>query len=738
MANTGTQKAPKKFTFKMQNKLLFIFVSITLLFAALICRLIYLNNADGERYEKQVLSRQSYVSSVIPFKRGDILDRNGTVLAKSELKYRLVVDPKKLLSEKEENYNKTLQSIETHFGVSVSELEEKIKAKENSQYLVIKKYLGYSTVQEFKSKMEEDELITGVYFEQEYVRNYPYATLACDLLGFSNSENKGFYGIEEYYNNILNGTNGREYGYYDSELNIERIVKKASNGNSIISTIDANIQRIVQNNINEFNATTGSKNIGIIVMNPNNGEIYAMASNEEYDLNNPRDLSVLFTEEEIATLTEEEKTKALNELWQNYCITSGYEPGSTFKPFTVATALEEDFVYDDETFVCDGYEHYGSRINCVNRSGHGVITLAQAIMKSCNDALMQIAMREGKDIFTKYQARFNIGSKTGIDLPGEAMGIIINSSKMGMTDLATNSFGQNFNTTMIQMAAGFSSIVNGGYYYEPHVVKSIINEDGTTVSENTGNVVRQTISSSTSDLLKKYLYWTVEEGTAKTAQVEGYTVGGKTGTAQKYPRGNGKYLVSFIGCVPALNPEVVIYVVIDEAQNVDRQDNSSLATKLASKVLKEILPHLSVYPEGEIDYLLDELKELEHSHDTEGGDNTTPDTPNTNQGNETQTGEGTTNSNTPSTEGQTNQGGDTTNNHEGQTSSNPDQSTTPGEQTGSSETQGEDGANTQNNNTSTEFNGEALPSDETVNPAIASSYNQDNQETGETTGNTTQ
>ncbi len=598
----STEKKIKSFTSRMQARLLLVFCVITLLLTALIGRLIYIMQTDGERYAKQVLSRQSYVSAVLPYKRGDIMDRNGTVLARSELQFRLVLDPKNLLINSE-YIAETTDALYANFGIDPSEVNQILKDRPESQYVILKKNLKLDVVSRFKELMKTNSHIKSTWFEEEYIRSYPFDTLACDLLGFTSSDNTGFWGIEEYYNDLLNGTNGREYGYYDSSLNIERIVKKPENGNSIVTTIDANVQRILQKNIIDFNAETGSKNIGILVMDPNNGDIIAMASNQEYNLNSPRDLTGIYPEEELASMTQEQKIEALNRLWKNDAISYGYEPGSTFKPFTVSSALEEALVNENTSFYCDGSEHIGGfDIKCNKRTGHGNVTLGEALMKSCNDALMQIAAMEGKDIFYPYQMNFGFGQKTGVDLPGEEAGIL--AKDKNATDLATNSFGQNFNVTMLQMAAGYSSLVNGGYYYQPHIVKKIVNDAGATVTQMDKTLIKQTVSEETSEFIQKYMYQTVELGTAKPAQVPGYSVGGKTGTAQKYPRDAKTYLVSFLGAVPAINPEIVIYVIVDEPQNVERQDDSSIATKLASKVLTEVLPALGIYPEGEIDYLL--------------------------------------------------------------------------------------------------------------------------------------
>jgi stage V sporulation protein D (sporulation-specific penicillin-binding protein) len=616
-------KITKKFTSKMQANLLLVFCIIALCMIGLMGRLVYIIQVKGDRYAKQVLSRETYISSILPYKRGDILDRSGTVLARSELHYKLVIDPKRLLDYKD-YIPPTMEALRDAFGIDNESFQKILEERPESRYVILQKNLGYDIVEAFKERMKEDDSIVGVWFEEEYVRSYPYNTLACDVIGFTSADNTGYFGIEEYYNDELNGTNGREYGYFNAELNIERIVKKAVNGNSIVSTIDINAQRIIQKHINRFNTEFGSKQDGdglgvaVLVMNPNNGEIIAMASKQEYDLNSPRNLSGIYSEAELSAMTEEQKMDALNLLWRNDVISFGFEPGSTFKPVTMAIGFEESIIKDGDTFYCDGFEKIPGRekpIKCSKKTGHGLLTLEEVLMKSCNDGLMQMVAMEGKENFYRYLMNFGFGKKTGIDLPGEGYGIVKSLEDLKPVDLAACSFGQTNTSTMLQMAAAYSSLVNGGYYYQPHIVKKIVNESGATVREYDKLLVRQTVSEKTSELLQQYLYRTVEAGTASGAKVEGYSIGGKTGTAEKLPRGENRYIVSFLGQVPAVNPEIVIYVVIDEPQNVEEQV-SSIATKLAGQIMKELLPALGIYPDGEIDYLLTSPEEEENNQDT--------------------------------------------------------------------------------------------------------------------------
>ena len=595
-------KFRKKFTKLMQKKLVLLFAGIVLAFALLVGRITYINAFNGDKYSKIVLDQQQYQSRTIPFKRGDIVDRNGTKLATSQRVYNVILDAKVMNSD-EKYVDPTLQVLEDCFGLDKSDVEDQVEENPNSRYLIMKKGVSYEKAQEFEKIDEDDENypnVNGIWLEEDYVRTYPYNTLASDVIGFTVSGNVGSNGIEASYNSILNGTDGREYGYLSEDSSYEKTVKEAQNGDTVVSTIDLQVQSVVEKYITQFNeenssgTTLGSKNTAVMVMNPQNGEILAEASYPNYDLNNPRDLTKLHTEEELAALSDEEKVKELNSLWNNFCISSGYEPGSTFKPFTISEGLDLGVLTGDESYVCNGVLHVGDHdIHCSNRDGHGTQSLKVALENSCNVALMQIGSAIGKEQFVRYQQLFGFGQSTGIDLPGEAAGLLYSLDDMDSSTLATNAFGQNFNVTMTQLAASFCSLINGGNYYEPHVVKQIQDENGNVTENKDPVLVRHTISKETSDIIKDYMLGVVEEGTAKTAAVEGYDVGGKTGTAEKLPRGNGKYLVSFIGYAPQENPQVMVYVVIDEP-NVDNQANSKLATTMASQIMTEIFPYLGV------------------------------------------------------------------------------------------------------------------------------------------------
>ena len=601
-----TSGKTRLFSHKMQKNLKFVFCVILLCILVLCGRIIFLIQTKGDTYEKAILSRQKgSVNTNLPYKRGEILDRNGVVLAKSQKVYNVILDPS-ITSTEEVYVEVTVQALSEVFGLEEAYLKNLMTEKKDSAYVRLLKKQDYEKKNAFEELAAQNKRIKGVWFEEEYERQYPYGSLASHVIGYTVGGDIGTWGIEQYYNNELIGVNGREYGYYDSELNLVKVSNAPEDGNSIISTIDVNVQRIVEKKIREFDEAWDYENIGVIVMNPNNGEILSMASNKGFDLNHPRDLSEYYSEVEIASMTEEEQLAALNKMWRNFCISDTYEPGSTFKPFTVAAALEEAVIKKDDCYVCNGYRMVDRwRINCNNRSGHGTLTLTEAIMKSCNPALMTIGEELGKEAFYRYQRDFQFGDKTGVDLPGEGNSILVDFAHLNVTELATSSFGQSFNISMILMASAFCSLINGGTYYQPHVVREINNASGATVYSTEGVKVTETISSATSEFLRDALYMTVEKGTAKPAKVEGYLIGGKTGTAQKGIRSEKKYVVSFIGCAPADHPEVMIYVVIDEVHDEEKKASSSLATALTSEILSEALPFLSIYPEGEIDYHVD-------------------------------------------------------------------------------------------------------------------------------------
>lgn len=680
------KKADRRLTTPMKGKLILVFGGITFLFLILVVRLCYVTATKGKEYETAVLSQQKHDSTILPFERGKIYDRNGNILATNEKIYTLILEPQNILLQDKKYEEATINALHEYFGFSKSKLKKTIEDHPYSYYEVYKKNMTYDEVEKFqkfldladastkgvskakKAKIESAKMVKGVSFEEDYKRVYPYNALACRVLGYTSSGNVGNWGIEQYYNSQLNGVNGRAYYYFNEELDQEQSVKEPKNGNSVVSTIDMQIQKIIEQKLKDFDDKIGSKVTNILVMNPQNGEILGMASSYPYNLNKPMDeksLLSLYSQSEIDKMkaytkqkqaeeatdsedtsedskdgtkkkTDDQKTiyDAFNELWRNSIISDTNEPGSTYKPFTVATGLESGALTGNENYFCTGSLMVGKRnIGCSHV--HGNITLKDAVAKSCNVAMMNIGFKEGADTFYKYQNIFGFGRSTGIDLPGETdtKSLVYNASNYSNSvTLATNAFGQNFNCTMMQMAAGFCSLINGGNYYRPHIVKQIQSDNGAVVKDIGKEVLRKTISEETSATIRSYMQQTVESGTGTKAQIEGYSIGGKTGTAEKIPRNKKDYYISFIGFTPVESPQLLIYVTIDEP-NVSFQANAGLAVELEKACMEEIVDVLGIKPEttdtSNTDNASTEQKDDTTSATTEASSNTTKNKKNT-------------------------------------------------------------------------------------------------------------
>lgn len=686
------KRGPRRFNHKMQAKLVVLFIAVLLAFAVLILRLFMINRNNGNEYKKQVLSQRSYDSREIPYKRGSITDRNGTVLATSELIYNVIVDAYQMNNGPQNEdgvssyLNPTLDACE-RLGLDRSTIEQYIHDNPDSRYYIARKGLTYeektayekeisdaaervsnikkeiqaeksgaadesklenlnTQLQDAQKVNEEYQNIQGIWFEASYTRSYPNGTLLSHALGFSGTNNEGAFGLEEYYNDTLNGTPGREYGYLNDSSNLERTVIDAEDGDNLVSTVDTNVQSIVEKYLQEFmeeykdgdyHQGYGARNVGCIIQDVNNGNILAMASYPTFDPNDPYNTDLLtglpvlnkedaptyeyLTQEDVDAITKdnEQMSRYLYSLWNNFCISTYYEPGSTAKPFTMAAGLESGKLTGEETYCCGGSLTVdGWEINCHNTDGDGMLTINQAIERSCNVALMDMALATGEETFCKFQRIFNFGLKTNIDLAKEVRtdGLVYSADKMVDVDLATNSFGQNFDVTMIQMITGFSSLINGGYYYEPHMVSKITSASGATVANIEPRLLKRTVSESTSAKIREACLQVVagENGTGKTARPAGYMIGGKTGTAETIsddpdkPRDRTNYVVSFMGYAPADDPQIAIYVVVDRVNHYP-QDDAKYATRIVRKVLTEVLPYFGIYMTEELSE--EEQKELE-------------------------------------------------------------------------------------------------------------------------------
>ena len=623
-------KKERRFTKMMQKKLLASFAFVLLLLVALLVRIAAISATRGNRYAKKVLSQQSYDSRSIPARRGEIQDRNSIILARSDRYYNVVLDCW-AVNQNEDYLEPTVDALEKIIGIDQQKSRDVILSEKTSEsrYQVIEKNITADVKKEFEryargadldmkdlgrdayyEAMNERADIQGVWFEEKYIRTYPYDALASKVVGFSNAIDVGTTGVENYYNDLLNGTAGREFGYLNDNSEFERTTIEPEHGKTLRLTLDMNIQEILQEKIDAFDKTygdeqhngKGAKNVGVIAMDPNTGEILGMATNREYNLNDPSDLTTEgYSGAEIKSMDDKTYVNELNTKWENFCVSEGYEPGSVFKPITVASALETGSVHDGDSYVCNGSLFItDTTIKCDNIYGHGDETLEYAIVNSCNVALMTIGMQMGITNFINYQQAFGFGSPTGIDLPNENAGVVYNRETMHEVELATCTFGQGFTINMVQEASAFSAVVNGGYYYQPHVVGQILSADGTSVETVEPLLLRQPVSTSVSKLVRRYLNTAVREGTGRKSQVPGYRTGGKTGTAEKIDprdgtRWKGHYVVSFIGTAPIDDPKVVLYVVIDEP-NVAEQADSTYPQVLFRQIATELFPYMGIYP----------------------------------------------------------------------------------------------------------------------------------------------
>ncbi len=621
MSNTRkkTNKKPqKKINHTMKGKLVGLFAVVLLALVCLLGRITYINAISGNKYKKQVLTQaqQKYESNILPAKRGDIYDRNGNILATSNKVYNVILDCKAVNSEEGDYVEPTVRALTEVLGLDEDDIRSRLTSEKtkNSQYQIIKKQLSmddkkkfdeYTTVTEDSDLSDEQKKersnVKGVWFEEDYLRSYPFNDLACDTIGFTLARDTADVGLESYYNSTLTGADGRQYGYINDDSDVEQTIIDPSDGESIVTSLDVGAQQIVEKYVNGFKTKMGAKNIGVVVMKPSTGEILAMDGGDRYDLNNPRDLSQVYSQTEIDAMNDEETVEALNGMWSNFCVTDAYEPGSVVKPIVMAGALEKGRISVNDTFVCDGGQTFGANgdtyIKCaVWPDAHGTEALRDVIANSCNDAMMQIAAKMGTEQFLKAQTLVNFGSRTGIDLPNEGSGVIHTTETMGETELACSAFGQGFTCTMVQEINAMCSVINGGYYYQPHLVTAIKDSRGGIVKTIDPVLMKQTISSDISADIRSYMAASVQEGTSRTSKVQGYSSGGKTGTAEKLPRGNKKYVVSFITFAPVDDPQVLMYVVVDEP-NAEDQADSKYPQYIAQGILSELLPYLNVVPD---------------------------------------------------------------------------------------------------------------------------------------------
>lgn len=590
---------------RANGRFAFILFAFFAAFALMFGRVLYMKVVHGAEYEAAAKNQQiNRYDITIPPNRGSILDRNNQVLAISTTVYNVALDSLQLAEVAElspEEQEKTLTTLCEYFPeLNYNTLKQYVTVNPETGELYMNNHWKYLVKGIERSVKEELEAMNlkGVYFEKSSQRSYPLNSSACHLVGFTRGDAQ--WGLEGYYNSYMEGTPGRSFILYNGADSVVHQDYDAKDGDTIITTIDYNIQKIAEEVVAETAAEWPAKNVAAMVMDPYTGEIYAMAESHSFDLNNPNEIPEWETDtkytENWDQLSSEEQLEYLNTMWKNFCVSDTYEPGSIFKPMLVAAALEEGVITPNSNFQCNGHTDIGGyRIKCHLVSGHGNINVEQIMAQSCNMGVIQIANLLGADKFYEYQREFGFGDYTGIDLPGEAAGQLHSKESIGPTELATMSFGQTFNCTSIQVIAAFSSLINGGNLVKPHVVSQIADADGNVVLENDTEVVRRVISEKTSAYMRTALKATVENGLAKKLQIDGYSIGCKTGTAEQGSRTNDDlWALSNMSYFPAENPKYIVFTVINQPS--DYVEGVQTPTPMTKKLIEGIIKYDNLEP----------------------------------------------------------------------------------------------------------------------------------------------
>lgn len=567
------------------------FVLLGLLCLVLVYRMLY----KGEEYQKMAIEQQTSDSS-ISAKRGTIYDRNGKALAVSASVEQVIADP--LVVKDSKNVEKIASKLADALELEYEEVYEKLTV--DSRYVSIKRQID----KEVGNKVRELDL-PGISVTEDSKRYYPYGAFAAQIIGFTGSDNQGLDGIEMEYDEQLKGIPGRIVSASSANgtevpYKYEQFVE-AKDGYNVTLTIDEVIQHYVEKYLKkaytEHNLAGGA---AAIVMDPNTGDILAMSSVPDYDLNNPFTLTNEMKEwlkgEEDGD-SDEKQSEALFKMWRNKAVSDSYEPGSTFKLSTAAAALEEGVVKLDDKFYCSGmYQVADAKIHCWNRNGHGSETFVETVYNSCNPGFIQIGQRIGTEKFYEYSKLFGFMDKTGIELPGETSGVYHNKEGFNIVQLATASFGQGIQITPLQLITFVSAIANGGTLYTPHVVKKVSDNDGNVISTTQPVEVRKVMSSETAETMRNIMKQAVEVGAATNGYIAGYRVGGKTGTSEKLPRGSGKYIASFVGIAPSDDPQIAVIVMLDDPDSYSYYGNA-IAAPVAREIIDDTLQYLGVEPQ---------------------------------------------------------------------------------------------------------------------------------------------
>lgn len=552
--------------------------------ALLIYRIGYFKVVKGEDFERKVLETMSGTESELDALRGNIVDRNNRTIATSTIVYNIILDPKRILELEEVERQKTYKALAEYSKKSVADIAQIINENPSLQYKIFMKHISAEDMELLKGQK-----LKGIWYEETFERKYPKNELAAQVVGFYNNEN-GQYGIEQAFNEYMKGKPGRIFPKLQDGNIVTTEIASATNGSTVVLTIDEVIQQYVEQVMTKYIKQTTPINAAALVMNPKTGEIYSMFSYPYFDPNKYTNLSDQVGKSYWDSLKGEDQTKLLNRAWQNFNTQHPYEPGSTVKPLIVAAALEEGYVDETFTFNCVGYAKVADRIiKCWKTSGHGHQTLEQVLANSCNPGVIAITQNMPKEKFNEYMKKYGFGELTGIDVPGEAKGQLHDANKLGPVEKATNTMGQNFTATTLQVLTGFSAVINGGYLMQPYLVSQVVDPENNIIYENSPEVKRQVISSATASQMTGYLEKVITEGTGVSAAISGYRMGGKTGTAEKQPRKEGKEILSFIGYAPLEDPEVVTMVLFDEANN-----GSGVPSNAYREIMENVLPYLGI------------------------------------------------------------------------------------------------------------------------------------------------
>ena len=572
-----------------KKKILVVFLAAFILILYLIGRLVYLMVFDAEYYQQKAEDLHERERD-IKAARGEIIDRNGTVLATNRTVCTISV-----IHSQIENPEKVIEKLSEFLEMDADQVRKKVEK--------------ISSIERIRSNVDKrtgDKIrnlgLAGVKVDEDFKRYYPYNELASKVLGFTGGDNQGIVGLEVKYEKYLKGINGKILTTTDARgIELDGVAEdrlEPEAGNTLRISLDYTMQKYALQMAEKVRTEKQADKVGIILMNPQNGEIYAMVNVPEFDLNQP---FMLNNEETGENLTDEQRQDALNQMWRNGCINDTYEPGSTFKIITASAGLEEGAVHLTDQFSCPGYKVVEDRrIRCHKVGGHGAENFVQGIQNSCNPVFIEVGLKIGVDRFFDYFRQFGLMDLTGVDIPGEAGTIMHKKENVGQVELATISFGQSFQITPIQLATTVSALVNGGRRVTPHFGMEVLSAEGKKVKTFRYNAKKHIVSEKTSQTMRELLESVVAEGSGKNAYVEGYRIGGKTATSQTLPRSANKYISSFVGFAPADDPQILGMCVIYNPQGV--YYGGTIAAPVIGKIFENILPYLGIEKDVEMQY----------------------------------------------------------------------------------------------------------------------------------------